>query len=506
MKPLNIDEPGCNFTTSNCVIWQGPDIPCISLCKGDTVSNVVYKLATELCQIMDILKIDAYDLSCFNLTSCKPADFQQLLQFLIERICSLESCTGCEPDCHGNTNSPGNGGNNTTGCPDCTVQIAPCFYYQNELGDTVTSMQLVDYVRAIGNRICENVTLTLRNQQTTLNNHELRIQNLENAPESTLQMPEIIPTSVLPSISTPINDVVVALEKQFGELKSATGFSQTIFENIAKQPASINAEKALAGTGETMASLPGWNSIVQNIAQAMGNMWIAINDVRQAVRNIQLNCCPTGCDGITLNMFANIQGEQLNIFVNGVVPSGFLECNGSTNVKVTDKFGNSFIQKINLLTYLNNPSGFTFNLQGTPVNSTVDVTVEIQPCLTNSETQTTCQSYLSYKIANQASCPNVTYRSNTESISYEFVSNFGNYTYTIQIWDAMGVVMVASQTQAVSGVFSVEGTINGLTPGTIYKARLVIVPTACSECEPTQCQFTNISTNSVPPVPPNSES
>ena len=87
MKPTNIYKHGCDPISSNCVIWQGPDIECIDLCKGDTVSDVVYALAKELCTLMDTFKIDNYDLSCLNLAECEPADFQALLQLLINKIC-----------------------------------------------------------------------------------------------------------------------------------------------------------------------------------------------------------------------------------------------------------------------------------------------------------------------------------------------------------------------------------------------------------------------------------
>ena len=43
----------CSPISSNCVIWQGPDIPCIGICNGDTVSDVVGKLGEELCNILD---------------------------------------------------------------------------------------------------------------------------------------------------------------------------------------------------------------------------------------------------------------------------------------------------------------------------------------------------------------------------------------------------------------------------------------------------------------------
>ena len=67
MKPLNLDNKPCSPISSNCVLWQGPDIPCINLCKGDTVSDVVAALAEELCCVLTILDINSYDLSCFNM-------------------------------------------------------------------------------------------------------------------------------------------------------------------------------------------------------------------------------------------------------------------------------------------------------------------------------------------------------------------------------------------------------------------------------------------------------
>ena len=67
MKPLNLDNKPCSPISSNCVVWQGPDIPCIELCTGDTVSDVVSAMATELCTVLDTLKVSNYDLTCFNL-------------------------------------------------------------------------------------------------------------------------------------------------------------------------------------------------------------------------------------------------------------------------------------------------------------------------------------------------------------------------------------------------------------------------------------------------------
>ena len=47
----NSAPKGCNPVSSNCVIWQGPDIPCIDLCAGDSISAVLAKLCEQLVAI-----------------------------------------------------------------------------------------------------------------------------------------------------------------------------------------------------------------------------------------------------------------------------------------------------------------------------------------------------------------------------------------------------------------------------------------------------------------------
>ena len=54
MIPVNGKTSPCTPVSSNCVIWQGPDLPCIDLCNGDTVSDVIAALATKLCDFIDL--------------------------------------------------------------------------------------------------------------------------------------------------------------------------------------------------------------------------------------------------------------------------------------------------------------------------------------------------------------------------------------------------------------------------------------------------------------------
>lgn len=504
MKPLNNDDPGCNYTTSNCVIWQGPNLPCINLCKGDTVSTVIYNMAVELCNVLDILKIEAYDLSCFNLTSCKPKDFQELIQFLIKRICCLETCTGCKPDCNDNClppTSPAVTGDGDSGCPDCIVNIAPCFYYTNQFGDTVTSMQLTDYVNAIGNRLCDTISL-INTQQQAIVDQGNRITQLENAPPPVYEPPTVTPSCVLPPVATQMDEVLTALESQFCQLRGATGTPDNLYQNIGKQCSALNSEVTLNGSGGTMGSLPGWENTVTTVAQSLGNMWLTICDMRQAIKNIQANCCPTGCDGVELSLTASLDGTVLSVFVNGNIPDGFTQCETGTVVRVSDSSGASITFTYDLIANLNNPSGYAFGLESTPLNLSLDLTVSMKPCLENTSTNATCQSCLSYTIVNSALCPVLSFEIGENNIDYSFTSNLGDYTYNIQLWDNTGSTMISNQVQIISGVQSVLGSFTSLGANTNYKIRVVIQPTACPECEYTNCPFVTVTTNPASCNPP----
>jgi hypothetical protein len=66
MTPIksNLNKENCSPISSNCVIWQGPDISCINLCNGDSISEVTYKIAEELCAVKESFGFTDVDLTC----------------------------------------------------------------------------------------------------------------------------------------------------------------------------------------------------------------------------------------------------------------------------------------------------------------------------------------------------------------------------------------------------------------------------------------------------------
>ncbi len=470
MKPLNRDEPGCNFTSSNCVIWQGPDIPCIALCKGDTVSDVVHKLATELCDVLTNLDVSTLDITCLNLTTCTPKTFHDFLQVIIDTICELKAC------CNGNPSTP---------IPDSfnsiVVPVAPSFQYVNEFGDTVTTMTVTQYVIAIGNRV-DTQTNQISALETTVATHTDQITVLQNEvaaippPNTDL----IVPVCVLPAIPTSPNDVLVELEKQFCELSSATGNASEIYQALLAQCVGLSTDSTLGGGGGNMAGIPGWNNTVLNLAAAINNIWLTLCDTRSAIKNIQINCCAAGCDGITLNLSAVLVGTSATLYLTGTIPSGFANCAPSGSlVTITDDTGGVLVTNMDLITYLNFPSGYIISLSGTPINLLSNIHINIEACLSNSSTNALCQSILNYTIASIASCPALVYTPGTDSIAYSGPSvPTGTMTYTVELWDNLGVTLITSQSQLVTFPNLVAGLFTALTINTQFRARVVVTPAA----------------------------
>lgn len=76
------------------VAWDGENIPCLKLCKGDMVSDVVYKTAKEVCKIIDQLEeLKDLKLGCL-LEHCEKLDTNKslvhILQLLLNNDCSLK--------------------------------------------------------------------------------------------------------------------------------------------------------------------------------------------------------------------------------------------------------------------------------------------------------------------------------------------------------------------------------------------------------------------------------
>ena len=481
MKPINTDQSGCSPISSNCIIWQGPDIECLKLCKGDTVSEVVYKLATELCDIMTTLKITSYDLTCLNLGSCEPKDFQELIQLLIDKICECCDLTPASEE-------------KAAGCPDCVVPIAEIFYYVNPQGDTVKTMQLDEYAQAIGNRV-NTIVGQVDTINDTLANHQTRISDLEAAPAPVLDLPKLVPACTSDPILTDLDVVVENLETQFCELRSSTGLPNGIFDSITKTPSGLATSEQLAGSG-LMNALDGWKAQVSNLADSFNNMWVTIGDIRAAIYSIQA-ALPSLCTDVAIILTATITGSSLKLFFNGSVPANYSECNQSgTSVRIQDVSGNFINVIVPLGSYLNNQAGYTVDLSGTPVSITEDLSITASYCFTDGASQ--CESIGSYTLINTGSCPTLNLTPDVTSILYQFSWALSAASFNMKLYDSTGLSLIASIGESVSGPETVSNSFTGLTADTTYR----VVAEVTIEGVTTICPFNITTTLPEPCTPP----
>ena len=120
MLPINKKNGPCDPISSNCVIWQGPDLPCVDICAGDSISTVIAGLCDQLIILQDCCGSGggSIDISTINQTTLNggPAyTVNELIQLIINNI----------------NNSGGSGsGSGIWDCTEtlnCTMNVLQCY-------------------------------------------------------------------------------------------------------------------------------------------------------------------------------------------------------------------------------------------------------------------------------------------------------------------------------------------------------------------------------------------
>ena len=341
MKPINADNSPCAPQSSNCVIWAGPDISCINLCTGDTISDTVSKLATELCTIMTTLNVSSYDLSCFSLATCPPAKFEELIQLLIKRICALESVSTTDSTA------------STSGdCPNsCIMTIESCL-----ITGEATTMNLTDYVTLIAKKVCSLVT-DISLLQNQINSLDIRVNALESAPAPTFTMPSFAVNCTLGA--TVISGGTYTLTQILTDLVNGTeGYcahkalvgGNTVITDAVSRKCILDASTALFSTsGQNMITkyAGSWitDASVISLASAVKNIWIALCDSRNFLATYEVKVTDTNTIDLTVTKDAAYADMGVTLSAKLVDTgwkdlSGFAHQGGSVGVPQARRIGN----------------------------------------------------------------------------------------------------------------------------------------------------------------------
>lgn len=395
----NTADQGCSPVSSNCVIWQGPDLSCINLCNGDTISSVVYKVATDLCTIKTSFDLTSLDLSCLVsfCTSVNPAPttktLSAVLDFIIKKVC----CVNTKVDAISNIAA--------SVFTEPNIALPTCLQYTDPAtGQTVSSLIHNQYTLRLGNQFC-TLKATVDSHTTTLATYNTRITALENAPS--VSLPLVTPNCILtPGVATAMNLVLDELEAQYCTLRGVLGTNTALSASIAQQCQGLGAANALSATG-TISGLAGWNANSTTIASAVQNIWVVLCDMRQTIYDLKLAAGNIDCSAFLLGFtaVANEARTTVTVYFNGggtVIPSGFTNCTAlGSKITITDTSGHVYTDNVNLVTAVSNASGITFTVSGASLNAGQNYLITVDGCLTKNGS--TCSKTTTYTVS--VPCP-----------------------------------------------------------------------------------------------------
>lgn len=479
---------GCDNISSNCVIWQGPDISCLALCSGDTISEVTSKLATKVCDLITNgvtanPSLVGLDLTCLNIAGTTPTTLVPVLQSMVTQIC---------------LNNTASSAAKVTTLPVMTLPA--CLQYNDSSGNPVTELRLDLFATLIANQVCTNLS-SITTINSTLTSYSSRLDVLEACVlpcSGAIAQVQIVPTCVSNvGTLTNVSVVVLALETAFCSLRTAVGLPAAI--NVAiGQTAIVSASPSRFNASVSYGSLTGWNTSPANLAQSVQNAWIVIDDLYNAIGNIQLNCCPSGCDAIvfaytTTSIVNSSTGIVDNVnfnFIGSTIPSTFNDSAGFSKITLTDALGASVQSVVSVSSLQNNSAGV--NLAVGTLNTYQGYSATVNFSVTDGSD--TCTADQSNDIAGLVPCATPVVSGITVSGATVTVSNLlgTSAVYVIDIINPAGVV-VGTYTQNSPGA-SFNNVFTGLTANTLFSARLTVtIGGATQICTSTIARFTTIS-------------
>ena len=465
MLPSNTNNNSpCTPVSSNCVIWQGPDIACIDLCNGDTVSDVVAKLATKLCEIIDAScqcdpDLSGLDVSC--LTASTPANLVEALQLLVDQICTNRD---------DETKDIGN------------LPLPECLQYRDMKGggDLITELPVTDWATLIGNELCSIATNIITIDQN-ISNLTSRIATLEAcvlpcSPKEAADF-DIVSNCLFQNETVSISTLVLAIEQTFCSFEGAVGKVSAINQAISSQ--SITASSERLSVNGTMGDIIGWKTSPANLAESNVNQWKVIGDMYTAIQDIQ-EALPKACSDInfaftynTIDTSGNGVPDTINLnFQATQLLPGFTDCNGVTTVVVTDADGSSTSQNINVAGLVDSPGGA--NIDISTLNRFSSLNLSIPFCATDGTSQ--CADRQQVIIPLTVPCPqSVTISPGAASILVSFPNTLGS-TVSYQI-DATSreTGELLGTTTIVNPGSSVNYNFTGASPGLTYNVQITVI-------------------------------
>ena len=484
MKPKssNLPKEKCIPISAHCVQWDGRDLPVIGVCKGDSISDITYKLAVELEKIQDALDLSDLDLKCiFDKCNGCPDPVKSLvnvLQWLINKACETVPPPPATPP-----------------ITDGPITLPPKLREPDKNGDPVGRLPFVPYVETLARHL-SNVMTNQEAVQSTLGDHEARIIGLEEQEVPEVVYPEIQSEVIGGNGVHPLEEVLAAIDAHVAEMREVTGDNTDLADVRVVQPASLNAEPALSVPG-TMSGFSNWASTVNTVADSLKNLWLTVLDMRAAMVTMKQQIQPD-CSQVNVDFLATLSsdGNTLTLYFRGYssVPTGFTDCDEEgSELTITDLDGNTFAYPIILSDALTATGGVAIDLSESPLLKTSDLAISLVSCLGNGSVS--CTKTIQKTVVNQVQvCPTFTASPTETTIAFVMQPPITeNITYYVDLMDATGTNLIIQKSYENPSAL-ITDSFGDVAPGTSYKIRISALP----QSMPLKvCQLVSVTTPSV---------
>lgn len=365
MKSINTKSTeSCNGpqSGSNCVIWQGTDIPSLGIKKGDSITTTLCTVLNKLVELATPLDLSTVNIQCLKdkLGVEEPAQrsLTTLLQIVIDSECTLK-------DLIDNAIAQINSANSNL------VLDLKCLTQFDSHGNII-SYNEQSVLQQLINQVCQSVDdiTSINTQIATLKN---QIQEL-NVPPYT----EPLVTSCLFS-SKPASQAVVILASDSCEYKTHVGQETDIQSALGQIPTAWTQQFGLT---------QNWVLSPDNMAKLTQNMLLVIQNQESRLLNIETSCCKVSCDSIIIDFDIKLSDDRetatLFFATKSTIPVGFHELDPlGSKLTITDSDGSIFTTRVKILDQMANADGFVVDLNASPLNPLLDYTFGMNPTLTN---------------------------------------------------------------------------------------------------------------------------
>lgn len=322
MIPTNSSNRGTTplAASSKGILWQGPDLQCIEVCKGDNVSDIIAKLAEEVCELLETLNLTDLDLKCLieNCLACPQPEktLKTALRLIIEKVCELEELIE-------------NGSGEPVPIPVFLVNLK-CLAVVDGSGNILNDDTNDKIIQSIIDRVCQHDS-DIALIQVDVDNLDARVTVLEQV-DPTPPVPNVPSACLFPGVK-PLNDAYTDLDSAFCTISALIGSNVDINKAIGEQCKDLNNRFVLN---------PNFSLTPRNFAQSMRNLWITMCDTMDRVRKIETTCCQLTCEAVKVgfNIVFSDHSTVTVKFTTGAgtnIPPGVVDC-GSVLV-VSDELG-----------------------------------------------------------------------------------------------------------------------------------------------------------------------